>query len=325
MSSLLALLKQKQQDMAASRKGRTAKLPDNNSRWRILGSWRGEGQQFWHDFGQHFIKDAAGAMQAIYVCTDKTFGRPCQVCDAIAQGIKGATDDATMKALGEAKSAARVLVNALHLDSGEPHKVHILELPPTVWEMILAIMVEWEEAGEPVIGPSGKDLIINRTGTGKNTKYSVQVAAKSTVVPPSVAANVHDLDNYVAQESLEQQTRALNSVRSVSGLLPPPAAAGGLPPAARAGMSLPAEDPYAAAPAPARRPAEFVDVPSRPVAAAAPAEEAPWAEPGTEPSGYESAAAPVAAARPAAPVAAPVAAAAGTGDSELDDLLAKLG
>jgi hypothetical protein len=184
MSALLALLKQKQQDMSASRKGRTAKLPDGSSRWRIMPSWRGEGQQFWHDFGQHFVKDSTGKLSAIYMCTDKTFGRPCAVCDAVGHGIKGATDDATMAILQDAKSAARVLVNALHLDSGEPHKMQILEMPPTVFEQFVAICAEWEEAGESVLGAKGKDIIITRNGTGKNTKYTVQVAAKATAVPP---------------------------------------------------------------------------------------------------------------------------------------------
>lgn len=304
MSALLELLKKKQQDMSASRKGRTAKIPDGGSRWRIMPSWRGEGQQFWHDFGQHFIKDAAGAMQAIYICTDKTFGKPCAVCDAVSHGIKGAHDDATMKILQDAKSGARVLVNAMHLDSSEPQKMHVMEMPPTVFEQFVAICAEWEEAGESVLGAKGKDIIIQRTGTGKNTKYTVQVAAKATVVPPEACSKLNNLDDYVAQESSEQQTRALNSVRAVSGLLPAPSA-GALPAAARGAAMIGDDDPYAVATPPARATRapveEFEDVPDSVTMPAA---------------------------RPAAPAAAPAAAsapAAATGDADLDDLLASLG
>lgn len=316
MSALLELLKQKKQDMAASKRGRTEKLPDGNSRWRILGSWRGAGQQFWHDFGQHFVKDTAGKIQAIYVCTDKTFGKPCAVCDAVGQGIKGATDDATLKILTDAKSAGRVLVNALHLDSSEPHKVVILELPPTVFEQIVVIGEEWEQAGESMFGQTGKDLIINRTGTGKNTKYVTQVAARAMEIPPGICDKLHNLDEYVAQESSEQQTRALNSVRSLSGLLPAPApsSGAGLPSGARGAATLD-DDMYAAAPAPTRRPAEYEDVASKPVAAPAPVATAPAAAP------WEAAPAPAAA--PAAPAAA--AASSSTGDAELDALISSLG
>lgn len=314
MSALLALLKQKQQDMAASRKGRTEKIPEGTSRWRILGSWRGEGQQFWHDFGQHFVKDSTGKLVAIYMCADRTHGKPCAVCDAISTGIKGATDDQTTALLAEAKSASRILLNVMHLDSGEPHKIHIGEFPPTVFEQVVAIATEWEDAGETIFGPNGKDLVINRTGAGKQTKYTVQVGAKSTVIPAGVASKLHDLDEYVAQESSEAMNRALNSVRAVSGLLPAPAASTGLPAAAR-GAAMLDDDPYATMAAPARRatPAapvtEFEDVPdlSSPpfdVTPAAPA----------KPAATKPAVAAAAVAVPAAP----------TGDDDLDALLDSL-
>lgn len=315
MSALLALLKQKQQDISAARKGRTVKPPDGSSRWRILGSWRGEGQQFWHDFGQHFVKDAAGKLGAIYMCAEKTFGKPCAVCEAISQGIKGATDDATMEVLKEAKSGARVLVNALHLDGPEPNKVQILELPPTVFEQLVAICAEWEEAGQTILGAGGKDVIISRSGKGLGTKYTTQVAAKAVAVPSDVDSKLNDLDAYVQQESSEAQARALNSVRAISGLLPgPSASSGGLPVAARGAAILEDDDPYAVATPPARRaaapaPTEFEDVPdlveTRAAAAAAPVKEA--------------APAPV---KAAAPAPAPVAS---SGDDELNDLLASLG
>lgn len=312
MSALLALLKAKKQAIDASRKGRTEKIPDGNSRWRILGSWRGADQPFWHDFGQHFVKDTAGATKAIYMCTEKTFGRPCSVCEAIQHGINGATDDQTMKAMTDAKSAGRVLVNALHLDSTEPHKVVILELAPTAFEQIVGICAEWEEAGETVLGVNGKDFVIGRSGTGKQTKYNVQVGARPTVVPPNVADKVHNLDEYVAQESEENRQRAISSVRAVAGLLPAPGSTGGLPLAA-AGAATLVEDEYATAPPPRRAPA-------------------PAAEPVFEDVPDQYATAPSPSARAASPAPAPAAAAtasaaaaeAAPGDDELAALLASL-
>lgn len=310
MSALLELLKQKKQAIDASRKGRTEKVPDGTSRWRFLTSWRGAGDaQFWHDFGSHFVKDHTGTTKAVYICTEKTFNRPCAVCEAVANGIKGATDDATLKALTDAKSGSRVLVNAMHLDSSEPHKVHILELPPTVFEQLVTIATEWEEGGQGILGVSGRDVVINRSGTGKNTKYVVQVSPKAMEVPAS-AFKPHDLDAYVAQESVEQMQRAIGQVRAVAGLLPGPASTSGLPLAAAGAASFVDEEP-AAAPPPRRAAAEpapaFEDVPDLGEAAAAP-----------PPRRAEPAAAPA----PAAPAPA---AAAGGGDSELDDLLASLG
>lgn len=334
MTSLLELLKQKKQDMAASRRSRTAKLADGSSRWRILGSWRGADQQFWHDFGQHFVKDAAGKIVAIYMCVDKTYGKPCSVCEAIKQGASGATDEATLKIISDAKSGARVLVSALHLDGPEPNKVQILELPPTVFEQIVSIITEWAEAGHDVLGPNGKDIIINRSGTGIGTKYSAQVAAKATVVPASICEKLHDLDEYVNQESGEVQTRAINAVRAVSGLLPAPSAAGaGLPLAARAGMVIEDDSAVVTAPPPraAAAPAApvFEDVPDLAVVSAPPPRAAAAAPVASTPAWEEPIAAAPAPVKAAAPVAAPApvaaAPAASTGDDELDNLLAELG
>lgn len=301
--SLLALLQQKKQDMQASKRRRAAKIPDGKSRWRILPSWRGEGQQFWHDFGQHFIKDATGKVAAVYVCTERTYGRPCEICSTVQSAIKSATDDATMKVLADAKAAGRVLVNALHLDGPTPGEVQVLELAPGLFESIVGIAEEWEAAGESIFDVAGgKELIIERKGSGKQTEYSAQAAAK---VMHKVAADVlkklHDLDEYVKQESSEQQLRALNTVRAVAGLLPAPAAGRpGMPAAAASAAVIEDDDPYAVATPPAR------------AAAKAAAEDAVEV---TKP-----AAAP-AAAKPAAPAAPTAAVAESTGDPELDELL----
>lgn len=294
MSNLLALLKDKQQQLASRNRAKTAKIPDGRSRWRILPSWRGGGDdQFWHDFAAHYVKNAKGEMQAVYVCVDKTYGRPCEICDAVAHAVKHATDDATMELLAQAKANGRVLVNAIHLDGPNPTTVQILELAPTAFGMIVGIAAEYEEAGESIFDvTAGKDLVITREGAGKQTKYSVMPAAKTTPVGKDVLTKLHNLDDYVKQESSEQHLRAINAVRNVSGALPAPAGtslstragAGGLP----AGAVI-VEDEYATAPPPAK-------------ATAAPKP---------------------AAAKAAAPAAAPVAEAS-TGDAELDDLMAQL-
>lgn len=299
MSTLLELLKQKKQDLAAGNRRKTIKPVEGTGRYRILPSWRGDNQPFWHDFGQHFIKKADKSIAAVYLCSDKTFGKPCEVCDAVAAGIASSPDDATMNLLTDAKSAGRVLVNALHLDGPTGMEVQILELAPGTFKLITDIAVEWEEAGESIFG---KDILITRTGTGKNTKYAVQVAAKTTPIPAGLKP--HNLDEYVAQESNEAKLRALNSVRAVSGLLPAPAAASAPSTLAKMATVDDDEDPYAAAPAPAKKatPAAAVeDAEVKPVRSA-PAAAAPTPAP--------------AAAAPAADL---------TGDDELDDLLKQLG
>jgi hypothetical protein len=303
MSSFAELLKAKKQALGARNKAKTAKIPDGRSRWRLLPSWRGKGHDvFWHDFGQHFVKNAAGDMQAVYMCVDKTFGRPCDVCDAVSHGIKHATDDATMKVVTDARANGRVLVNAIHLDGPKPTEVQILELPPTAFAMIIDIAGEWVEAGVNIldVGTDGKDLVIERTGSGKLTKYVVQPGAKTTAIDASALTRLINLDDYVAQESSEQQMRALNAIRQVAGALPAPVASTALagPSSGMPAGSVIVDDAYEVATPPPRR-------------AAAPVEDA-----------VASAPKPAAKAAPKAAVAA--APAESTGDDDLDAMLADL-
>jgi len=297
MSSLLDLLRAKKQEIAAANGDRmkTIKPVDGSGRYRILPSWRGEGQQFWHDFGQHFIKNADKKIAAIYVCTEKTYGKPCAVCAAIEQGFAAtaSSDEFTNGLLKEAKSSSRILVNALHMDGGSPGEVKILELSPTAFGAFLSIMEQYEDAEQSIFDmTTGRDVIITRTGTGLQTKYTVMAAVKTSPLDPAKLAKLHNLDEYVQQESTAQQLRALNSVRAVTGLLSAPVSSGtGM---AVRGAAPIEDDPYAAAPAPA------------PVARKAPVV-ADVEDVAVKP-------------RPAAPAVSE-----GTGDDDLDKLLAELG
>ena len=225
MTSLMEMVRQKKAALQSGNRAKTAKPAEGRSRWRILPTWRkAEGEtQFWHDFGQHFIKDGTGTLKAVYVCTDKTYGRPCKVCDAISQGMHATNDDAMVELIKGAKANGRVLLNALEISGDKPTEPQILEVSPSVFASILGLIEEW---GDKVIslGADGMDIIIERVGKGLNTKYSVQIAAKSQPCPADVMKKVTDLDEYVKQESAEQERRALTNLSAVAGSLPAPSA-----------------------------------------------------------------------------------------------------
>lgn len=308
-SALLDLINKRKQ--AASRQ-KTAKVPAGRSRWRILPGWKENDPRFFMDFGQHFVKDAANQIKAVYICTDKTFGRPCGVCNAVAEGIRNSTDDVTKKRLEDARSGARVLMNAIQVDGPNPNEVQILEVPPSVLMGkkgvggILSLFTEWPTLLDPA---TGHDIIIEKAGTGKNdTTYSVQIAGGSKPVNPDLLKKLHDLDKFVEVESAEAYARALSSVQAISGLLAAPVPGADTPKTAMLPSLAPAAAPAAPimpAPASTAAPAAVPVMPT-PTAPVAPA------------------AAPVVAAAPAPAPAAP-AAAASTGDPELDALLRDLG
>lgn len=215
--------KKKAINEASGRREKTAKPKDGKSRWRILPSWRGEGDiQFFHDFGQHFIKDEQGAMKAVYVCVDKTFSKPCPICEQIESAIFASKTDALKKMFKEMKARGNVLVNALNIDAKSPVPV-ILELTPTTFSKFIDIIEENADEENPDFNiltdiEGGVDIIITRTGAGLNTEYGVQPALKgSKPVEASVLEKLHNLDEYVAQEYEQGLSKALNALSSVSG------------------------------------------------------------------------------------------------------------
>lgn len=217
MSALMDLINKKKLELNANNRARTAKIPDKTSRWRILPGWRADKNDptFYHDFGSHYIKDASKTMKAVYVCTEKTFGRPCEVCAALSNAM-GKTDDDSIELLKEANASQRVLVNAVQLDGSAPTTPVVLELAPTVFGNIITIMQEW---GDILDIKSGKDLTIERTGTGIGTKYTVNVGAKTTVLPADIMSKVTNLDEYVAQENEQGRIRAISQVNAIAGLI----------------------------------------------------------------------------------------------------------
>lgn len=285
--TLMELIAQKKAALKSGNRQKTVKPPEGRSRWRILPGWDAANPAFYHDFGQHFIKDNTDTLKAVYVCVDKTYGKPCDICAALGAAIRATTDDDQVKILEKSKASGRILLNALQVDGATPNEPAILELSPNTFAEFLNIVTEWGVEVLDLVG--GKDIIIERTGKGLQTKYSVQVAAKSADVSADVMKKVVNLDEYVAQESAEQAQRALANLNAVAGMLPAPTAKPSL-----ADLSIDDIDDAALA----ELEGTATRVADEPAAAAKPAEKA-------------------------AAVATP--AAATTGDDELDNLLAELG
>jgi len=224
--SIQDLIAGKQKEMAAKKsRQNTLKPQPGKHTYRVLPSWRGgEEKQFWHDFAMHFIKtpESAGKPAAVYICSDKTFGKPCEICEAAKKLMAVSTSDDTTKQLKEALSAQRYLLNVLHITGTEPEKVQIMEVGQGVFEQVCGLIGEY---GDITDLNEGTDLIITRTGSGLETKYTVMPAAKSKPVSKAAVANLPNLDEFVAQENPAGETKALTAVGAIVGLLPSDTAA----------------------------------------------------------------------------------------------------
>lgn len=225
-NALMDLLRKKKESMKKVEK--TTKLKPGANRVRILPGWRsidpatgkaipGADPTFSHDFGQHFVKDAADQLQAVYLCTHATYEKTCSVCTALATAARTVTDDDTLKVLEQAKANRSILVNALMLDSPEPNTPVILDLKFGLFSKLINILEECE--GSPLDPEAGQIIIMTREGTGKLTKYDAQVSLKTYKVPTATLTKLHNLDEYVKQESEEQQRKAVSAVNAVAGFL----------------------------------------------------------------------------------------------------------
>jgi hypothetical protein len=224
MSSLLESIKNKRQAIAAkSGRERPAKLTSAKNMIRLMPNWAGdENGSFSQDFGQHFIKDKNEAIQAVYICTATTFGRECAVCSEIARHSAEITDEDQAKILSDARSSSRVLVNAIYINGTHANAKTdpvLLELPVSVFNDILGIMENYLEDHDLNILDlkEGYDLVINKSGSGRETKYTVTPSPKARAIPAETLAKCKDLDAYAKQEYDAGLQKAIASLSAVVG------------------------------------------------------------------------------------------------------------
>lgn len=198
------------------------KVKEGKTKVRILPGVAGDGI-FWQDLGVHWIKPEPNAKPvAVVGCYDHTYDKPCPVCTAIDKALKSTTDDDEVKAYKEWQARKEVLVNALiRSGSDASEDPVVLSITSTTFTAILSIIEEYaDEFGDVLDLNTGMDFVIERTGKGLDTKYSVMPAPKSTAVPKGVMDKVIDLADFVEKEYFGKETKALNAISEISGVTP---------------------------------------------------------------------------------------------------------
>lgn len=221
MTSIEELIKQHQQ-RSAERKASQVKISkpfQGKNKYRILPGWReDQPQQFWQYFGQHWIKKA-GKVVAVAVCKDRTFGESCEICNAIAEGIRSSNDDDLIKELKQANAQQVQLVNALHLNGPTPDEPIVLAIPSTLFENLVSIVTSGY--GFIMDVDTGHDVLIERNGTGLDTSYSIVPAKDPSPISAGARANLHkmeDLDAIANQDKPGVSENAVAKLLSLQGI-----------------------------------------------------------------------------------------------------------
>lgn len=221
--SLKDLIAKNRKNLQRGTNNRAEKLASGKNIVRILPSWTGtEDGEFSQNWGQHFIKDTAGALKAVYICTQTNFDEICPICEAISAGMASTSDEEINKALKDSRSSKRVLVNALYLQGGKNENAKnvpvVLELPPTVFDNILATAEAFLDDGINVFdAKEGHNFVIEKTGTGMNTEYTVTPSPRASAIETGVVEKIANLTDWARQEAEAEKQKAITSVRVISG------------------------------------------------------------------------------------------------------------
>lgn len=185
---------------AERRKAKYWKIKPGRNVVRFAPPWEGS-DEFYKAFGQHYNLGPDGKQPPVY-CPEQTVGKSCPICEGIRMMYRGA-DEETQKLLKKMSSTPRFYVNLIDRKD-EEKGVQVGEIPRTLMEDIWKKMVDDEIGIGDVTDPeNGYDLIIDRTGEGIGTKYTVEVARKPSKLDKKYLADIVDLEKFVKIESYE--------------------------------------------------------------------------------------------------------------------------
>ena len=154
-------------------------------------------------FYQHFIDVPNSKIGAIFACPKKTANRPCPVC-AKAEELAASKSKVDKKKAKGMWPGKRIVGNVL--DRQDPESgVKVAGFSIKVWDQLMAIKRS-EDAGD-FTDPSAKgfDIVITRSGTGKQDTSYVCTARRKTTPLASTQEEIdeilegrHDLALYAA-------------------------------------------------------------------------------------------------------------------------------
>lgn len=185
---------------------------------RILPSWRGPGEDFWQDWGIHWVKNPGDdKAKAVHMCLAKTFGEPCPICDALDVASRTASDDLEIQAIKDSSASQRFLFNVINITKNGPDSDPVIfEVPMGLANEIFSIMGDF---GDITDLENGHNLIINGTGEGMKRKYSATPKKDPSKVSKAQAAKVANLDEHVQQQNQKKMMEAINAVNMITGVV----------------------------------------------------------------------------------------------------------
>jgi ribosomal protein L12E/L44/L45/RPP1/RPP2 len=227
------LKKKKAQIASKSSDFRPLTFPQGRTEFRILPSWKpldeaGEQQAFWAEYGKHYIKKIVGGkeeMAAVVACPDKTFAKECPVCDLVDKGLA----DARLQGMEPSKAPAyqsratqKFLLNVLMLTGPTPTTPVVVTVGSQIFEQIIDIYEEYLNSDIDILDiETGVNLVVNRTGSGQSTAYTVQASPKGSS-PITIPETLPNIDSMIELDFAKGgERKAVVALSEIVGVEPP--------------------------------------------------------------------------------------------------------
>lgn len=155
--------------------------------------------EWYKEAGFHYFRNE-GTTKVI-TCLRLTTGDKCYVCDLVAELKRsGNKKDVELAKSWSAKS--RIFFNILDREDGN---VKVLGTGTSIFKEILKYFADpdWGDLTHP---ETGRDVVINRSGSGMETEYSVTPKPKTRPLGvPIEDLNMYDLNSLVSIPSYDEQ------------------------------------------------------------------------------------------------------------------------
>jgi len=158
---------------------------------RILPPWNDDGL-FYKEAPSHF---SVGRENKMFVCALKLGIGACPICEEVGRMIKSNNPDEVRKA-EDMRVQLRILYNIIDMDDINSG-VQVFSSGPKIFRDILSFFADpdWGDLTDPI---NGYDIVIERQGSGFNTRYNVRPRKNPSPIPnPDLLDLLQDLDQFV--------------------------------------------------------------------------------------------------------------------------------
>lgn len=140
--------------------------PEGESRIRVMPPWDADAEAFWFATGTHFN---VGPDERAVACPDMSgVSDSCYICRLVKRLSRGDEDE---RAESDAMNARpRYLLSIVDLGSPQ-NGVQVWPAPKTIFRQLKKFWLNEEDYGDFTSFKDGFDILVEKTGTGLNTRY----------------------------------------------------------------------------------------------------------------------------------------------------------